>query len=66
MDNNEVYMLLSIVEKAHAQGTSFMNIRNEAIARLNEINTELDPQAGQSAPVEPEPAVEPEKEPEDA
>ena len=62
MDNNEVYMLLSIVEKAHAQGTSFMNIRNEAIARLNEINAELDPTP------KPEPAAEPEpeKEPEDA
>jgi len=54
MDNNEVYMLLMVVEKAHAQGTSFMNIRNEAIARLREIDGDLAPQPGVAAPQEEE------------
>jgi len=43
MDYNEVYILLSIIEKAHDQGTSFLNVRNAAIDKLREIDAELDP-----------------------
>lgn len=55
MESNEVYLLLGIVEKLTGHGTSFQYIRGAAIARLEEIDAELNPN-------KPEPAEEGEPE----
>lgn len=52
MDINETLELFHLVEEAGRHGASFTNIRNAAIARLNEIDAEM-------APPPPEPKPEP-------
>lgn len=43
IDTHEISALLSVAEKAHAQG-NLPNIRNAAIAKLAEIEASLAPQ----------------------
>jgi hypothetical protein len=44
-DMTEIAALLTVVEKTHAQGAMFDNIKSAAMARLKQINDEHAPKA---------------------